>query len=140
MKTISLAELKKAANAASIRVELFEEGTFRLTPAHLVGCMDGRTGACRILEGKLSCYLCGREKWPPLHGFTSRKIGSAKELQALRTSRCVKLTSGAELKRILAKVAQLGWCVDQDIYVFDQSGRWMIYAGHDDFSVYLASH
>lgn len=57
----------------------------------------------------------------------------------LTKHRVVSLETGAEVGAVAKALRSVGWCVDNDAYLFPAEGGWLAYVGHhDELVVYVA--
>ena len=142
MQSIKLSQFNLAANRAHIRVKRWKDGAIVLTSLRPMICLrlTNFKNADWFNKSAICCYLAGREKWPPLKEFTDAALGDEQTSIALKKHRFLKLTSSSELQKAVSVIIKFGWCVDNDIYIFDVIGRWMWYVGHDTLLIYLNSN
>lgn len=129
MQALSEPELFAALEQLPILVERLAEGTVRL------GLLKPRSTR-EITSGTLSslpfdrCYLVGRENCPPLFERNCPKASHG--ASALAKHRYLQIDNFDELREAVTVLQQLGWCVNNDAYIVDSAGRWLVYVSHHD--------
>jgi len=126
MKAISQSEFEKSISSLPIKYELCGEGTVRLT-------FDGKFSHntininCDSVDFASSCLLIGRESTPPLEDPSGEELVRN---TILVDNRIIKIDTKEDLVQILGELSDRGWCVDNDAYIVDCDGKWIIYASH----------
>lgn len=136
MRDASMRVVEHAAVAAGFIFEIVE-GTVVLSvpPPFLdvtaqIACNSSYFTQC-IGRAKKRFFIIGRENVPPLRGL--RKLPELpKRLDVLRTSRTAIGHSVDELRWLIRSVPERGLGVNNDMYLFDQSGHWLLYLSHHE--------
>src|SRR6266850_5835042 len=128
MRGITFSRVLELASSAAIEVESWPEGTIRLGFGPRCRPVDVSTDWFTIQSGRM--YLVGRERIAPLRGVRDR--AARRKYPLLTRHRAVMIQSGAELVGVLESLKHVGWCVDNDAYIFPETGDWLAYVGHHD--------
>src|SRR5690242_2105420 len=128
MRGIAFSRVLALASSASIQVESWPTGTIRL--GFGPRCPAADVSSDWFLRQGGHIYLVGREGIAPLR--TVRDRAARRKYPLLARHRAVMIRSGAELVPVLELLKRAGWCVDNDAYIFPETGDWLAYVGHHD--------
>lgn len=128
---IPLSERQLLANVALLPVftERFEDGTLRFEFHRRYSCRDIDVSDLGLLAFSRA-YLVGKTAQPPLRDEAFDPADPV--AMALAQHRALQFDAATELHSAVCHLANLGWCVDNDAYVFDAEGRWMLHVSHHD--------
>jgi hypothetical protein len=123
------ADIRASCTAAGVILEQFEEGTVRITLNRPCEWQSKGIASADIRGESGPFVLIGRESSPTLRHVRHRQ--SKTRFPVLVSHRAALIEDADELSQTLDTLAQVGWCVDNDAYVFPSDGRWIVYVGHD---------
>ena len=127
MIPLDLEEVRDCATSAGLEVELWQDtGTIRLSLKSPWQIHDVAPDWFLRKDGPWC--LVGREQSPPLEN--SMEPSAAQEFPILAQHRAVRIASPEEFVAVLRALLKVGWCVNNDAYLFPEAGNWLAYVSH----------
>jgi hypothetical protein len=131
MTPLAESDIPALCAAAKVILEQFDEGTVRVLLNPPFEWFDVASAA--LLDEAGPFVLIGRECIPMLRNVRGREAEQAKrQFPVLASHRVALIKEAKELSQAVETLARVGWCVENDAYIFPADGRWIVYVGHDD--------